>query len=206
MGREECGVGPEGVGECCEGIITPLPYVWKNHRLGEVPLPTLGTLELSPYLPSLFIPWVQGSILFLRKNSASCLPEGLFLSLPLDPCLWAGLQACYLEAQGLAVALGLGQSSCQSESFDFHTSIAKGRLCPCPGIVLIPWPQLLSAPAGRHEVIPPPDKWLIDPTLGWHPLFSPPLLLRDLLLLIMPSTSTASSPAFSFLECLHMTL
>lgn len=142
-----------------------------------VALPTLVTLELSSHQSLLWLtaqPRIPGSIPVLRKNSP---PEGLLWSPPLDLCLWAWLQGILLGGPRLPAASGLEQRGLVRfpGSFDFHTTIVKGSFCPCPGVVLIPWPQSPSPPVEDvKSFIPPPAKWLITPLCsGWHLPFSP---------------------------------
>lgn len=134
MGWEESGeLVPKGVGECYESIM-PLPCLWKKQTLREVPLPTLMTLELSPHQPLLWLtahPWDPSTNLVLRIN---CLLKACFCSCPWVYAFGPFYRVHYSEAQGLAAALGLRQRVLVRfpRSFDFHSTIAKGRFLPLP--------------------------------------------------------------------------
>lgn len=93
--------------ECCDG-----------------PSTHFVTLALSPRqsLPPTHCSSPRAGALGLRGSMAprSCPQEG--------PCLRRAYRACCLEAQGLAIALGLRQRSCKlSGLFNFRTTIMQGR-------------------------------------------------------------------------------
>lgn len=107
----------------------------KNRLLREVPLPTLMTLELSPHQSLL---WLTGSSLGSKHEPGPqdklCLLKACFCSCPRVYTFGPVYRVHYLEAQGLAAALGLRQRVWVrfSRSFDFHSTIAKGRFLPLP--------------------------------------------------------------------------
>lgn len=95
------------------------------------------------------------------------------------------------------------QSSCESgfqDHFIFTLPLLRA-VFPLSGPVLILWQQLSFPCVGRHGRHSSSCPWLITPHCsGWHFPFSPPLPLRDLLLLIMFPTSAAFPILLSLLE------